>query len=163
MTDTTSKFHITKKGAVEPCNASLKACPLGGQHFETEDDAQDFLAFEAAVEAKAEFARELSALELVTIREGSEVEIKDRFGNKKLVVLDREWEIKGSAGQVIGKLAYRMTAHEKRRNDNARARRRWMAPGWVYYTETLPEVTFAASTQKAALEGMLRRHENLAA
>lgn len=167
MTDTATKFHISKAGAIEPCSASVRACPLGGQHFESQEDAQDFLAFEAEVEKKAAFQREFKALKLDPIREGSEVEIKDRFGNKKQVVLGGEWLIRDSTGQVIGGLEYRMAAHEQRRSDNPRARRRWMAPGWIYYNGNgdvmQRRLLLQASTKKAALESMLRYHQEHAA
>lgn len=46
-----TKFHISKKGTVEPCSATVKPCPLGGpsQHFSTREKAEEFLAFEADV------------------------------------------------------------------------------------------------------------------
>jgi hypothetical protein len=166
MTDTATKFHITKKGAVEPCDATVKACPLGGQHFESEDDAQDYLAFEAAAEKKAAFQREYKALELMPTAEGEEIEIKDRWGQKQKVVVGRKWLIKNSSGQVIGGLEYRMVAKEQRRSDNPRARRRWMAPGWVYYNGSGDvmerKLTIQSSSKKAALESMLRHAQERA-
>lgn len=167
MTDTATKFHITKKGAVEPCNASVKACPLGGQHFPTEEDAQDFLAFEAATEKKAAFQRELKALDLVPIKEGEEAEIKDKWGQKQTVVLGREWLIKNSAGEVIGGLEYRMVVKERRRKDNPRAIVRTRVPGWVYYNGSGDvmerRLHLQTTSKKAALESMLRYHAERAA
>lgn len=80
MIESATQFHITKKGAIEPCGTSVRACPLGGQYFDSEDDAK----------AKADFQREFKALQLVPTSEGNEVEIKDKFGQKKTVVVNRQ-------------------------------------------------------------------------
>lgn len=42
------KYHVNAKGEADVCNASVRSCPLGNQHYETLDEA--------------EFAAELSAL-----------------------------------------------------------------------------------------------------
>lgn len=65
MTDTASatKFHISKKGVIEPCGATVKPCPLGGpsQHFPTREKAEEFLAFEADVNFQQSAARRKSS------------------------------------------------------------------------------------------------------
>lgn len=38
-----TKYHITKKGEVTVCKATVEACPLGGVHFETAEMAEEYL------------------------------------------------------------------------------------------------------------------------
>jgi hypothetical protein len=156
MTDSATKFHITKKGAVEPCGATVKPCPLGGQHFDTETQAQDFLAFEAEVrEAKAEAKRNEPKVDVVQTREGEEVEIKDKWGEKKRIVINREWQVKDSEGNVIGVVEYRMVTRERRSKGNRYVNARWSVPGWKYYNTLIPEnrrIVLEATSKKAAVD-----------
>lgn len=58
-TTSASKFHISAKGTVEPCEAKVRACPLGSEapHFTSRHAADEYLAFEHEVAVRESAAK----------------------------------------------------------------------------------------------------------
>jgi hypothetical protein len=56
------KFHISAKGPVA-CHATQRACPLGGDHFESMKDAHVYLARKEILEEARKFVRKVNVAE----------------------------------------------------------------------------------------------------
>ncbi|MDP9821063.1 putative SprT family Zn-dependent metalloprotease [Nocardioides massiliensis] len=79
---TTVKFHLAKDGPA-PCNATKRACPLGGEHFDTEEEAFD--AYDAAAASDQQVQpmgeAEARALTKQLLAEHGLADVKVKFTN----------------------------------------------------------------------------------
>lgn len=71
-----AKYHITKKGEVAVCKATVEACPLGGVHFETAEMAEAYLEKENIEKyGYLPFVNEYSELERINLDDSDKYKI----------------------------------------------------------------------------------------
>ncbi|MFC4244330.1 hypothetical protein ACFOYW_13200 [Gryllotalpicola reticulitermitis] len=68
---------------------------------------------------------------LVQIEDGSELEIRNRYGERRTVRVGREWELR-VGDEVVGHISYAMLTRERRSPGKRYVNARWQSPGWRY-------------------------------
>jgi len=99
-----------------------------------------------------------SDIELVQTTDGDPTELTNKWGEKRTVRLNREWQVRFPDGTVIGRIRYRMFTRERRSRGLRYVHARWHSPGWGY-TTTDGSYELEARSRKDAVERILRSHE----